>query len=129
MVGANCSIFGCSSSRRKSGVAIFKVPQGDDEWSSNWRKSIISVVTKDRVIDKALRERIMKKNIFVCEKHYSEDQLIRCMCKIISFLFLQKSLKVSCNSGRQAYYKLGKAVSTLVFFIRTTLYEREPKLC
>ena len=129
MVGANCSIFGCSSSRRKSGVAIFKVPQGDDEWSSNWRKSIISVVTKDRVIDKALRERIMKKNIFVCEKHYSEDQLIRCMCKIISFLFLQKSLKVSCNSGRQAYCKLRKAVSTLVFFIRTTLYEREPKLC
>ena len=129
MVGANCSIFGCSSSRRKYGVAIFKVPHGDDEWSSNWRKSIISFVTKDRVIDKALRERIMKKNIFVCEKPYSEDQLIRCMYKIISFLFLQKSLKVSCNSGRQAYYKLRKAVSTLVSFIRTTLYEREPKLC
>ena len=129
MVGANCSIFGCSSSRRKSGVAIFKVPQGDDEWSSNWRKSIISVVTKDRVIYKALRKRIMKKNIFVCEKHYSEDQLIRCMYKIISFLFLQKSLKVSCNSGRQVYYKLRKAISTLVFFIRTTLCEREPKLC
>ena len=65
MVGANCSIFGCSSSRRKSGVAIFKVPQEDDEWSPNWRKSIISVVTKDRVVDKALRERIMnKKKIF-----------------------------------------------------------------
>ena len=61
MVGSNCSIFGCSSSRRKSGDASFKVPQGDDEWSSNWRKSIISVVTKDRVIDKALRERIKKK--------------------------------------------------------------------
>ena len=63
MVGANCSIFGCSSSRRKSGVAIFKVPQGegDDEWSSNWRTGTISVVTKDRVIDKVLWERIMKK--------------------------------------------------------------------
>ena len=108
MVGANCSILGCSSSRRKSGVANFKVPQGDDEWSSNWRKSIISVVTKDRVIDKALRERITERSIFICEKHYSEDQLIRCMYKIISFLFLQKSLKVSCNSGRQAYCKLRK---------------------
>ena len=64
MVGANCSIFGCSSSRRKSSVAIFKVPQGGDEWISNWRKSIISVVTKDRVIDKASRDRIMKKKIF-----------------------------------------------------------------
>ena len=114
MVGANCSIFGCSNSRRKSGVAIFKVAQGDDEWSSNWRKSIISVVTKDRVIDKALRERIMNKNIFVCEKHYLEHQLIRCMCKIISFLFLQKLLKISCT-GRQAYYKLRKRLSPLLF--------------
>ena len=31
MVGANCCIFGCSSSRRKSGVAVFKVPQGGNE--------------------------------------------------------------------------------------------------
>ena len=61
MVGTNCSIFGCSSSRTQSVVAIFKVTQGDDEWSFNWRKSIISVVTKDSIIDKALRERIMKK--------------------------------------------------------------------
>ena len=115
MIGANCSIFGCSSSRRKSGDDIFKVTQGDDEWSSNWRKSIINVVTKDRVIDKALRERIMKKDIFVCEKHYSEDQLIRCLYKIMSCLFLQKSLKVSWNSGKQAYYKLRKRLSPLLF--------------
>ena len=39
MVGANCSILGCSISTRKSGVAIFKVPLGDDEWSSNLRKA------------------------------------------------------------------------------------------
>ena len=46
MVGANCSIFGCSNSRRKSGVAIFKVPQGDDEWSSNWRKGISALLPR-----------------------------------------------------------------------------------
>ena len=79
MVGVDCSIFGCSSSRRISVVAIFKVSQGDDEWSSNWRKSIISIVTKGRVIDKALREKIMKKKFFACEKHYFEDQPIRCI--------------------------------------------------
>ena len=106
MVWANYSIFGCLSSRKNSGVAIFEVPQGEDEWSSNWRKSIISVVTKDHVIDKALRERVIKKDIFVCENHYSEDQLIRCMYKIISSPFLQKLLKVSGNLGKQAYYKL-----------------------
>ena len=53
MVEANCSIFGCSKSRRESGVSIFKELQGENKWSSKWRKSIISLVTKDRVIDKA----------------------------------------------------------------------------
>ena len=62
MVEANCSIFGCSSSRRKSGFYYFQSTEGDDEWSSNRRKSITSVVTKDCVIDKALRERIKKKS-------------------------------------------------------------------
>ena len=38
-----------------------KVPQGGDVWSSSWRKSIMSVVTKDRVIDEAMRDRIRKK--------------------------------------------------------------------
>ena len=38
-------------------------PQGDDKWNSNWRKSIISVVTKDHVV--TLRERIMK-NKYSC---------------------------------------------------------------
>ena len=56
VVGGNCSIFVCSSSSRKSGVASFKVLQGDDEWSSNR-----SVFTRNCVIDKALRERITKK--------------------------------------------------------------------
>ena len=53
MVGANCSIFSCSSSRTKSDVAIFKVPHGDNDRSSYWKKSIITVVTKDSVIDKS----------------------------------------------------------------------------
>ena len=89
MVAANCSILGFSSSRKKSGVAIFKVTQGDDEWSSSWSKNIISIVTKGRVIDKALGNKIMKKKFFfVTEKHYSEDHLIRCMYKIIISLFL-----------------------------------------
>ena len=42
---------------------------------------------------KALMERILK-NIFVCEIHNPEYQLIKSMYKIITSLFLQKSLKV-----------------------------------
>ena len=78
MPGANCSIYGCSSSRRNKGIAIFKVPQGDDEYNSNWRKKIINVVIKDRQLDSSLKAQISNKSIYICEKHYPEDQLIRC---------------------------------------------------
>ena len=78
MTGSNCAMLNCHNSRRKPGVAILRVPTGDDEWSASWRNDIINVVTRDRVIDKALKERIQKKNIFICEEHFSEDQLIRC---------------------------------------------------
>ena len=42
---------------------------------------------------KTLKERILK-NIFVCEIHNPEYQLIKSMYKIITSLFLQKLLKV-----------------------------------
>ena len=34
----NYFIFRCSSFRRRSGVYIFKVPQGDNKWNSEWKK-------------------------------------------------------------------------------------------
>ena len=60
MVGANRSICGYSSSRRKFGVAILEVPQEDVKWSSNRRNSIVRVVDKS-VAGKASRETIMKR--------------------------------------------------------------------
>ena len=47
--------------RRKSDVCIFKVPQGDGEWNSKWRK-----------------------DTNVCERHYSKYQLIKIMYKTIT---------------------------------------------
>ena len=85
MTGANYSSFGCSSSRRKSGVVIFKVPQEDDEKSSNWRKSIIRVATKDRVVDKALRQRIIKK-IFSFVKNIILKINLKDVCTKLSVL-------------------------------------------
>ena len=35
---SNCFIFRYSNFKRKFGVDIFKVPQGDDEWNSKWKK-------------------------------------------------------------------------------------------
>ena len=77
MPGANCSIFGCSVSRRTSGIAIFKIPGGNDEFSSSWREKLVNIITKDRVIDKGLRNQIDKRKLHICEMHYTEDQILR----------------------------------------------------
>lgn len=73
MPGKNCCIPNCSSSRRHSGIAIFNVPRGDDEFSRGWRKKLIDIVTKYRVIDPSFKVAIEKKNVAICEKHFSNE--------------------------------------------------------
>ena len=58
MPGANCSIFGCSTSRKRLGIALFRVPTGNNEWSTKWRNKIVDVITRDRVVDKYLKRQI-----------------------------------------------------------------------
>ena len=73
--------------RRKFGIYIFKIPREDDDWNYKWRKDTEGENPKI--------------NTFVCEMHYSKYQLIKSMYKIITSLFLQKSLEAYCNSGIQ----------------------------
>ena len=75
MPGANCSIFGCNSNRKNCSLTIFKVPSGNNDFDSQWRKELINVVTKDRVIDESLRKQIENRTIRICEKHFNPSQL------------------------------------------------------
>ena len=66
----------CNISGRTKGIVIFRAPTGNDEWSNNGCKNITNVVTRDHIVEKILRERIGKKYIYVCEKHFLEKQLL-----------------------------------------------------
>ena len=57
--------------RRKFGVYILKVPQGDNEWISKRRKDT---------------KRENPKNIFFCKIYYSKYQLTKSMYKIIIYV-------------------------------------------
>ena len=46
----NCLIFNWHSSRAAPGVSFFKVPTKDDEYCTNWRKKIVAVITRDKVM-------------------------------------------------------------------------------
>jgi hypothetical protein len=55
MPGANCSIYGCSTSRRNLNIGIFKLPMAKDDLHKKWREELVSIVTKDRVMDASLK--------------------------------------------------------------------------
>ena len=76
MPGANCSIFGCGTSRTHKGVPIFKVPSCNDEFSWKWRKKLVHIIAKDRVIDANLKNQIEKKTLYICGKHYEINMMI-----------------------------------------------------
>jgi hypothetical protein len=45
--GANCSIYGCRTSRKHFGVSIFRIPTKDDDLSTKIREEFARLVTKD----------------------------------------------------------------------------------
>ena len=60
MPGDNCAIPGCSTSRATPGVALLGMPGNNDEceYNVNWRKSIVDMITKIRVVDATILGKI-----------------------------------------------------------------------
>ena len=75
MPGANCSVFGCPVSRRHKNVSIFKVPEATNDFKAKWRQEIINVITRDREMDDSFRKQIQSGTLYVCERHFSTDQM------------------------------------------------------
>ena len=75
MPGANCSIFGCRTSRRNTGAGIFRLPSGKDEKSKQTGNEWIKVITQDRVVDANFRKIIEAGNVYVREKHFKKEEI------------------------------------------------------
>ena len=50
MPGANCAFPGCGMSRKQEGVGIFKIPTRNDSFYNEWRKNLLEVLIKYRVV-------------------------------------------------------------------------------
>ena len=75
----NCSIQSCHVSGRSKykGVSIPKVPSGDLDFKTNWRDNLVSVITKDRFVNKNLRDRINNERIFIYQQYFRIDQCFK----------------------------------------------------
>lgn len=72
MPGKNCCLPHCSTSQtpKHAGIKLFKVSTRKDDFYSNWRSAIISVISRYRVMDKIFKARIENGRAFICERHY-----------------------------------------------------------
>ena len=75
---ANCAIFGCPISRKEQykHISLLKVPGGKDEYSIEWSRKLIDVITKTRVSDKKLKQLIESKRLWICERHFLPNQVL-----------------------------------------------------
>ncbi|XP_065645886.1 uncharacterized protein LOC136076375 [Hydra vulgaris] len=111
MPGKNCAFPGCgvSCSRKYKGISIFQIPMRNDEFHSNWRKEIVNVLFKYRVADKELKDRVAVGKIYICERHFSTDdiELTKNKRKTLKLLAIptknlpKKSHKKSQHPGRK----------------------------
>ena len=86
MAEDNCATPGCSTSGATPGVALFGMPKNDDEHNVNWRKNIVDMITKIRVVDASLKRQIERKSLQFCDKRYPAEKLMRCKYKIMTIL-------------------------------------------
>ena len=82
MLGSNCAIYGCSTSRKEEDVGIFKLPTAKDPETAKWRSDMFSIITKDRVLDNHLKQLYAK---FIFVKNISKRKI--CGTVSLSFCF------------------------------------------
>ena len=78
MLGKNCAVFGCGSSRRKTGIGIWKLPKAKDESNAKWRDEWLGEIKKTRDLDQSFKELIKNDQIFTCEKHFAAEDVAIC---------------------------------------------------
>ena len=67
MPGENWWIFNCHSCRVAPEISFFRVTTKDDKQSTNWGSNIVTVITRDRVIDGDLKGQIKNRTLHTCE--------------------------------------------------------------
>ena len=88
MPGANCAIVNCSTSRRTKNIGIFQLlcNKPGNEKHQKWRNDFLGAVLSTRVKDASLNQQIKNGSIWVCEKHFQENDYEVCKYSYIDIL-------------------------------------------
>ena len=73
----NCVLPKCITSKKNKGSSLFKVPtpgKTNDE-SIQWTKDLIDIILKYRAKDQSLIKRMQSYILYICEGHFTLDQI------------------------------------------------------
>ena len=73
MVGCafnDCTTNPANKSGKYKGITLFKITSRKGEFYENWKKGVLSILTRYRVVDQNLKEIIQKGNVFIFFMHF-----------------------------------------------------------
>lgn len=78
-MATNCAFPGCPVQRiaKYKDMSLFKIPQRKNEFYTKWRKDLVDVLSRYRVMDTKLKQQIMEceKTICFCERHFAPEDM------------------------------------------------------
>ena len=78
-MSSNCAFPGCSVQRKEKfqGTTIFTVPKRKDEFYTKWRKDLINIISRYRVLDCSTKQKLINcdETICICEKHFAPEDI------------------------------------------------------
>ena len=79
MPGRNCAFPQCTSSEteKHAGVKYFQITTRKSEYYdyNGWRERITNILSRYRVIGRVEKERIAKGKVYICDRHYAEEDI------------------------------------------------------
>ena len=64
-----------SRTAKYQATGIFQIPMRDDDFHVSRRNNIVAVLGQYKVMDKAVRERVLTGKIYICERHFKTEDI------------------------------------------------------
>ena len=120
MVGSNCALYGCPTSRTHQ-FAIFKIPvvgAADGEETAakkrNAREEWLRIILRTREKTADLQKQIDGNKIFVCERHFKRECILTCkylpFMRAVMFINMHRICNMCSDTNKE-----GIVFQTIVF--------------
>ena len=78
---------------KRDSLSLFKLPGRKTEFYLKWKTEILSIFTRDKVVDPDFKALIKKDKVYICERHFNPEDIeytskyifcVLCICFYIS---------------------------------------------